>query len=68
MPRFRETFKIEAFKNFANHTGKTPMLESPFNKTASTQGHSFIKERLQHRYFPVKPAKPPTIPLLTKHL
>ena len=30
-------FKIGALKNFANHTGKTAGLESPFNKTVSPQ-------------------------------
>ena len=40
--------KKGALKNFTNYTGKTPMLESPLNKTASPQACSFIKKRLQH--------------------
>ena len=51
--------KIGALKNFTNHTGKTPMLESPLNKTANPQARSFIKKRLQHRHPPAKLAIPP---------
>ena len=58
-------FKIGALKNFANHTGKIAILESPFNETASPQARSFIKKRLQHRR---PPAKPPRTPLFTEHL
>ena len=36
---------------------KTPMLESYFNKVAALQAYNFIKERLQHRCFPVNIAK-----------
>ena len=67
MSKFRESeavcwqmlIKIGALKNFTNHTGKTPMLESPLNKTASPQACSFIKKRLQHRRPPAKLAIPP---------
>ena len=37
-------FKIGALKHFVNHTGKTPALGSPCDKTSSPQAHSFIKE------------------------
>ena len=36
---------------------KTPALESLFNKVAGIKAYSFIKKRLQHRYFPVNIAK-----------
>ena len=49
--------KIGALKNFTNHTGKIPTLESPLNKTASPQARSFIKKRLQHRRPLAKAAK-----------
>ena len=39
------------YKNFAIFTGKTPVLESNFNKVAT------IKKKLRHRCFPVKFAK-----------
>ena len=60
--------KINALKNFVNHPGKTPALESPINKTASAQPRSFIKKRLQHRCSPMKPAKPQRIALVIEHL
>ena len=45
--------KKGVFKNFANFTGKTPVLES-LRKTAGLQVCNFIKKRLQHGHFPVK--------------
>ena len=42
-------FKIGLLKNFANFTGKAPVLESPFNKVAGLKTCNFIKKRLQHR-------------------
>ena len=36
---------------------KTPVLESLFNKVPDLQACSFIKKRLEHRYFPVNLAK-----------
>ena len=40
------------------------MLESLFNKVTGTQACNFIKERLQHRSFPMKLAKFLRIPFL----
>ena len=42
-------FKIGVLKNFANFTGKAPVLESSFNKVAGLKTCNFIKKRLQHR-------------------
>ena len=36
--------KIDALKNFTNHTGKIPILKSPLNKTASPQVHSLKRD------------------------
>ena len=36
------------------NVGKTPLLESFFNKVPSLQPASFFKKRLQHKCFPVK--------------
>ena len=36
---------------------KSPVLESVFNKVAGLQACNFIKNRLQHRRFPVSIAK-----------
>ena len=47
-------FKIGAFKNFADFTGKIPVLESLFKKVGDIQASNFTKKRLQHRWFPVK--------------
>ena len=33
------------------------MLESLFNKAARLQAYNFIKNRLEHRYFPLNIAK-----------
>ena len=55
-----------ALKSLTNHTGKTPMLKSPLNKTASPHARSFIKKRLRPATCdpPPPPAKPPqNIPL-----
>ena len=41
-----------------------PVLESPFNKVAGLQSCNFIKNRLQHRCFPVKFAKFLRTPIL----
>ena len=51
--------KKDALKNFTNHTEKTPMLNSPFNKTASPQYRIFIKKILQHHLLPPLPPSPP---------
>ena len=42
---------------FCKFHGKTPMLELPLNKVAGFQACILIKERLQHRCFPVSIAK-----------
>ena len=42
-------FKIAVLKNFANFTGKTPVLESLFHIIAGLKTYNFIKKRLQHR-------------------
>ena len=47
-------FKIGALRNFANFTGKIPVLESLFKKVSGIQACNFTKKRLQHRWFPVK--------------
>ena len=46
--------KKGVLKNFANVTGKNPVLESLFDKVPCLQACNFILKRLQHRYFPVK--------------
>ena len=56
--------KIYVLKNFANSTGKKPILESLFNKVAGLQACIFIKKRLQHRCFPVNIAKSLRGPIL----
>ena len=48
-------YKKVVFKNFAILTGKCMCLESFFNKVAGFQ--AFIKNRLQHRYFPMNIAE-----------
>ena len=53
------------FRN--NHT-KTFVLESLFNKVAELKGCSFIKQRLQHRYFHVNIAKILRTAFFIKHL
>ena len=50
-------YKKALLKNFPIFTGKTPALESLFNKVAGVQACNFIKKRLQHRCFPVAIAK-----------
>ena len=44
------------FLKFCNIHRNTPVLEPHFNKDASLKGCNFIKERLQHRGFPVNVA------------
>ena len=44
-------FKIDVLKNFANFTGKKPVLESLLNKVAGLNACNFIKKILQHRFF-----------------
>ena len=44
-------FEIGIFK-VCNIHWKTPVLESLFIKVASLEAYKFIKNRLQHRYFP----------------
>ena len=53
----RRFFKIRALKNFARFTAKQPVLESLFDKNAGLEAYKFIKNRLQHSYFPVNIAK-----------
>ena len=51
-------FYLNAVINiFEVFTGKTPVLQSLFNKVASLQACNFIKKRLQRKCFPVKLAK-----------
>ena len=47
-------FKMDALKNFANFTGKKPVLNSLPNKVEGLKVCNFIKKKLQHRCFPVK--------------
>ena len=50
-------FKIGALKDFANFTGKTPALESLFqkvNEVAGSRACNVIKKRLQYGCFSVK--------------
>ena len=44
------------FLKFRNIHRNTPVLEPHFNKDAGLKGCNFIKERLQHRGFPVNVA------------
>ena len=46
-------FKIDVLKNFANFKRKATVLEFLFNKVARPKACNFIKNRLQHRYFPI---------------
>ena len=46
-------FKMRALKNFVIFTGKTPVLESLFNKVAGLKAYNFIKKELEHRCFPI---------------
>ena len=50
-------FTLGALKIFANSAGKIHMLESLFKKALGPQACTFIKKRLQKRYFPVKLAR-----------
>ena len=43
---------------------KTPVLESLFDKVAVLQPSNFIKEKLQHRCFPVNIAQFAKVPIL----
>ena len=55
--RWQMFFKIDALENSGILTGKAPVLESPFNKVVGLHTCNFIKNRLQHRCFPVMLAK-----------
>ena len=46
-------FQKGVLKNFGMFTGKTPVLESPFNKVVDLDTYNFIKNSLQHCCFPV---------------
>ena len=52
----RCSVKKGVLKNFTNFTGKH-VLESLFNKVAGLKAYNFLKNRLQHRCFPVKSLK-----------
>ena len=54
---FQMFFKIGALENSWIFTGKAPVLESHFNKVVGLHTCNFIKNRLQHRCFPVTFAK-----------
>ena len=61
-------FKIGVLKNFKNFTGKL-LVGVPFNKDAGPKACTFIENRLQHRYFPVKIANfLRTAPFFAEHL
>ena len=45
--------KVGALKNFANLIVKIHVFESLFEKASGSHGCNFIKNRFQHRYFPV---------------
>ena len=45
------------FKSLLNIQRKTPVLESLFHNVAGLKVCNFIKERLQHRCFPVSDYK-----------
>ena len=60
-------FKRSALKNLANHTGKIPTLESPFNNMQAVRPAALLK-RLQHKRRSAKPAKPLRTLLFTEHL
>ena len=47
-------FKIGVFKNFANFSGKIPVMEFLFNKIQGSGACNFIKNRVQHMSFLVK--------------
>ena len=47
-------FKISALKNFADFTGKIPVLGSFIKKVAGPQTWKSIKKGPKHRSYPVK--------------
>ena len=59
---------MDALKNFANFTGKKPVLESLPNKVAGLNICNFIKKRLQHRCFSMKFHKFLRRPFFKEHL
>ena len=59
-----ETATRGVLKNFAIFTGKTPVLESLFNKAAGLQGFNFIKKKFRQGCFPVNIAKFLKTPIL----
>ena len=54
----------KSFEIFCKFHKITPVLESLFNKVADLKACKFIKNRLQHRCFPVKFAKFLRTPIL----
>ena len=64
---FQMFFKIGDLKNSGTFTGKIFQLESPFNENLGLHTCNFMKNRLQHSYFPVTFAKISTTSFLTEH-
>ena len=60
--------KLVFLKEFRNNHRKTPVLESLFNKVAGLKACNYIKERLQHRCFPVNNVKFLRTHFFTEHL
>ena len=54
---FADVLQNMCSKKFRNFYRKTPVLECLFNKVTGLKTCNYIKNRLQHSYFPVKFAK-----------
>ena len=65
---FADIFQNRCPWKFANIHRKEPVLESLFNKAAVLKTCSFIKQRLQHRYFPMNITKLLRITFFIEHL
>ena len=57
-------YKKSCSKKICNIQGKTPELESLFNKAAGLKAYNFIKKRLQLSCFPLNIAKFLRTPIL----
>ena len=53
----RCSIKLMFLKNFAKFTGKHLCHSLFFNKVAGLRPETLLKERFQHKYFPVSSAK-----------
>ena len=61
-------FKIGVLNSFANSQQQNTYVVVSFDKVAGLKVWNFIKNRLQHRRFPVKFVKFLRTPFFTEHL